>query len=443
MARTHGPALGLGTDPKTQINVWMRANDASSDYEIEYSTSADLSGSTTTPTSTIASATNDGTETITISGLTADTTYYYTPVLASSRVFTSNFPTFKTLPASMVGRTIAGGSCISRSSLDSTPSVKTLDYIRETVNPEFLAMLGDFIYAEDPTSGFTPSSDPGAATLAHYREAYRNTYTITAVENFVRNIPTIRAISDHDVMADFPDSDWASNPSVYPRVDAAASYSSWANAIDAFDTEYGFDHMASPNANVAGGIRYGHFVIGTHVFITLDTRSHRNGAAGHFLGETQRHWLYGLLNTYRTGYVITILSSDTFAGAASTNRDNWEGGPAFDAALYGYLYERDAVDAACAHISSKVIWACGDFHAALHVKTYGGIDVISASPFDDTQQSSVASIGQAYSAEFLSSGLDNRFWTLTYGANQAVTAKIYKANAGGTNTIEEEYSVVL
>lgn len=285
---THGPSVGTVTS--TSAKFFART-DAGASLDFEYSVNSNLASSViSSPVSTTSGS--DYTGQVTVSGLSANTVYYYTPRVDGIRAFASPYATFKTAPAIgtdaefkmgfITDFTIANtGSC---SSIDSGV-FNSLD----ADAPDFVFVGGDLDHRD-------------VASLSESRTMHKDNYDSSKVcradyvANILRKYWIDHTLSDHDFGVN----------------DSNKNDPNKANSLKAFDeyfpvareSSYGLWHKTSyANAD----------------FWVLDTRSQRDPNTdaddanksmldGNLLGSAgQLEWLKtGLFNsTARWNFVIT------------------------------------------------------------------------------------------------------------------------------------------
>lgn len=437
MSLVHGPFVGPGDDPTTGAVIWFRYN--SDEYvHIEYGTDSGLAGSSTTSTVAVATATNDGINTITLSGLTANTTYYYRPVGDSSGAY-GTINSFDTFPTSLVnGEIIAFGSCFSVDETAATPAGNAFAHINTTLGAKMLVHMGDWIYAENLSTDWdtTNVTDP---TLEHYRIHFRNTAANSAFRACCGNVMTTWMPSDHDVFSDWPDIQNTYGSYTPTVTDDPTTHSAYANANTAIG--YYLDNWAAPPN--AGSNRYGSLTIGNDIFVFLDTRTLRRRQLGKMLGDTQKAWFIAILEAATASDRIFVFAGDTFCGSDTLGGDGW--GTNTTSLPVGYIAERDQLDSAMYKSLATCYVFGGDFHAGAHVISKGGNRCFSASPFDDTNQGNLTTpLARATGTEVWTNDTttDNRWGTIVFNANGTITVNIYRGNSGGSETpsVEETWT---
>lgn len=182
---THGPIVAGVTT--SQANLWARS-DVAATVDFEYSTAANLSGSVISSSIVTASG-SDFTAQATVTGLSANTVYYYTPRVDSVRALSSPYATFKT--AMTIGTDAAfkfGYITDFTLPLTSTPAV----YVTvDNEAPDFVYIGGDIDHRDPQT----------AATIRTMHKENRDsaqTGRDTFVTNIFRKYWVDHSWDDHD-----------------------------------------------------------------------------------------------------------------------------------------------------------------------------------------------------------------------------------------------------
>lgn len=187
---SHGPLAGLGTMTHSEAILWARTDSAAT-VDFEYSTASDLSGSILS-SSVVTASGSDFTAKVTITGLAANTTYYYTPRVNTVRALGSPYARFKTAPTP---GTVTAFCFFILSDFQShtffgnrtPPSFANAD----AANCDFGFIGGDLWHNN-------------CRTLSGCRTNYRNQYDGTQnqrrtfVTNILRRYATFQYRSDHD-----------------------------------------------------------------------------------------------------------------------------------------------------------------------------------------------------------------------------------------------------
>lgn len=332
---THGTAVGTVTS--TSARFFARTGAAAS-VDFEYSVNSDLSSSViSSPVSTISGS--DYTGQVTVSGLSANTVYYYTPRVDTVRALSSPFATFKTAPAAGVDAEFDMGF-ITDFILANIAACDTVDSgvfnSLDADAPDFVFVGGDLDHRN-------------VTALGESRTMHKENYDVSKVcrTNYVTNILRKywidHTLSDHD----------------YGQNDSNKNDANKANSLQAFDeyfpvarSSYGLWHKTSyANAD----------------FWVLDTRSQRDPNAdtddsnksmldGDNLGATgQLEWLKtGLLNsTARWNFIIT----DIPWNPSSKPVDSWG----------AFTTERNAlIDYFKQHSIRRLVFLSADVHFAAY-----------------------------------------------------------------------------
>jgi phosphodiesterase/alkaline phosphatase D-like protein len=311
IAVAHRGSATMTTAPTASVSdttarIGFRAA-GSTTVAIKYSTSSDLSGATTTDGVSVDSST-DYTGAIDISSLTADTAYYYTPVVGGVAQYSSDFPTFKTFPASgeATSFSFAFGSCTKH-------GVQGADSIFAEVpsSVSFLMHLGDTIYADSDT--------PAASTLSDYRGKHRA--ALTGADTNDAGWKTLRAGNpvftmwdDHDITNDFS---------------GGTGDALYAPAKQAFHEYHG---RANPDPLTTDELYYT-FQVGDVGFFVCDLRSFRStntdtdDSSKTILGATQKTALKDWLLTNKDAFTLKFIccSVPAHGYASNTAGDSWGG----------------------------------------------------------------------------------------------------------------------
>lgn len=333
---THGPAVGTVTS--TSARFFART-DAGASVDFEYSVNSNLTSSVVSSTVSTASG-SDYTGQVTVSGLSANTVYYYTPRVDTVRSLSSPYATFKTAPAAGVDAEFEMGFITdfvlaNSGACDSVDSgvFNSLD----ADNPDFVFVGGDLDHRN-------------VSTLGESRTMHKDNYDISKVcradyvTNILRRYWIDHTLSDHDFGVN----------------DSNKNDANKANSLQAFDeyfpvareSSYGLWHKTSyANAD----------------FWVLDTRSQRDPNTdaddanksmldGDNLGLAgQLEWLkVGLLNsTARWNFIIT----DIPWNPSSKPVDSWG----------AFTTERNAlIDYFKQHGIRRLIFLSADVHFAAY-----------------------------------------------------------------------------
>jgi len=298
MALTTFAAAGVAVTPRWSVN-------------------ADMTGATVGATVT---ATSEGWAKHSITGLTANTTYYYVVSVAG---VDSNVRTFKTLPTSGAAADFSFSySCC----LQETSNANPQSLLRmQDRNPSFWLCTGDLNYFDTDTTN-----------VATYRSMHQETIQRVNFESLTSRIPLLYTWSDHDTCGD---STYSAN-----------------NGIAAVGTAY---RDVVPSYTVPATGIYHTFAVGRVRFIVWDGRTFRSiktatdNASKTMLGATQKQW-----------------TKDTISGSTEplifiVSEVPWPGGGVQDDHWGSYLTEQaELVAWLNANVSSsrKVVFLTGDAH---------------------------------------------------------------------------------
>ena len=157
--------MGIGGVGTTSAKYRAQTSAIGSTLKLRYSTSSTLNGSiTSTGVTTISGDDRTGGEEIT--GLAADTTYYYTPVVDDAQVYSSDYPSFKTVPAGTGDIKVCFGSCTETNTAGADTEIWD-SIIAES--PDLFFHLGDRHYGD-------------TTVLATQRTHYKNQYGTRGID---------------------------------------------------------------------------------------------------------------------------------------------------------------------------------------------------------------------------------------------------------------------
>jgi hypothetical protein len=293
--------------------------------------------------------------------LSADTQYYYTPIVDGVDWYSAPYPSFKTFPAagSSAALSFAFGSCTKHSDTIGEDSIFTAI----PAEARFFLHLGDTIYADrDP---------PNATTLADYRTQHRA--ALAGADVTTQNYKALRARmpvfttwDDHDLANDFS---------------AGTGSALYAPAKQAFQE---YQARANPDSLTSGELYYA-FQYGDVGFFVTDGRSFRSAdsatdnSSKTLLGATQKAALKNWLLTNKDTLKLKFICSSTPAHgyAANTGGDSWGGvddGTQAPNGTNGFRTERNEIwDYIDANQIPGVVIISGDQHWAGSFKTaYAG-----------------------------------------------------------------------
>lgn len=240
-----------------------------STIKIEYSTSPDLATSTTSTGVAVTSSTDHcGGESIT--GLSADTTYYYSILVDDVRQHSSTFPRFKTTPTAGVDAAIkvVFGSCIDTSSFEAFASMAG-------ESPDFAISLGDLGYID-------------STLVAVHRSALQTLFSGTFQSEIVDAMALERMPDDHDLVANNCNGD---------STGMADAKQVWLEV-----------HPRAALANESNGL-WRKFTAANCEFFMLDTRFQREGTTARFPASSTN-----VADTGSTGTTLVLRAADSPSG---------------------------------------------------------------------------------------------------------------------------------
>jgi phosphodiesterase/alkaline phosphatase D-like protein len=356
--------------------------------QIKYSTASDLSNATTTGNVSVNSST-DWTGKIDLSGLSPDTPYYYTVLLAGVDQLTAPYATLRTFPASgsAVSFSFAFGSCHANTSAHVYNAGSGGDpdtiFAALPAAARFLIHLGDTIYADqDNVTGFTLSD-----YRAHHQVAMSGASSFTSGwAAWRRKSPIFVTWDDHEI---------ADN---YSGGSASLDISKYAPAKQSFQEYHG---RANPDGPTPGELYYS-FEYGNVGFFVLDGRSFRSfdnatdNSSKTLLGPVQLAALKSWLSSNNAKYRIKFVCTGTTASGygSNTTTDSWggqyDGFQTPQGNNNGFRTERNALwDWIDSNNIVGVVFLAGDMHWGGAFKTAYGTVVGSrpryeflASPFN-------------------------------------------------------------
>lgn len=256
------------------------------------STSSDLSSPTY---SSLVASTNLAAK-CSISGLTADTTYYYGAEIGGV-LDTTTKGQFKTLPSSAA----FSFSCAFAGDSQSDTNHAVFDTIRGKA-PRFFIHLGDLHYENISTDND-----------ALFRAAYDAFLAQAKPHQLFREVPTAYVWDDHDFGANDSFGTSASKPA------AATLYRERV------------PHYTLEDSDPEGSI-YHAFDVGRVMFIVTDQRSAASNktatdnSSKTMLGATQKTWFKGLLSdAANDGKFFIWICPRVFGGVATASADHWGG----------------------------------------------------------------------------------------------------------------------
>jgi alkaline phosphatase D len=333
----------VGIPDSTALRVAARTTQATS-VRLQASTSATfasgiVSGSAVAPDARGASQ-------LTVTGLTANTAYYYRVGMTVSGVETFSAISsraIKVAPSGQASFAFDFGSCT-----DATDSASMAAIAAR--NDDLFFHLGDLYYADGSGTGLQNIRDKMTAKIGAANHA--------AVFS---TMPTAYVASDHDGMSN--------------NGNAGSDATAWAN----WNTAYR-EHFPTP-ALPTGGAYYT-FTWGRVRFVATDRRSFAtapsatDNSAKTSLGTTQKQWLKDTI-TAATEPVIVIIQDAPWIGSAIAGDDGW----------LGYTTERSELASFFAASGKKIVMLAGDMHALAAddgTNAPGGIALFHAAPLNNT-----------------------------------------------------------
>jgi hypothetical protein len=301
--------VGAVSSSEATVAVHM-TNHTTNQTSITYSTNSLFASGNTTTTALTPDA--QGVTKHTITGLNADTTYYYK---INSGPFEFTGGSFKTFPSAARSFTFGFGSC--RQTGQDTPVMA-----HAKSNAEFFILSGDMHYEDIAVE------DSGLR-----RSGYNDFLSRPNCLSFVRDRPMVYTWDDHDSCGN----------------NAWSGSTGWTTAQAVYRERV--PHYSIPGSS---GV-YQTFTFGPNVrFIVLDARSFRDAqgttqsSSKTMLGATQKAWLINLLQT-ATERAIFIVSSVGWVGTEDSF-DHWG----------YYTHERAEI---AAYMDDRCVILSGDMHA--------------------------------------------------------------------------------
>jgi phosphodiesterase/alkaline phosphatase D-like protein len=343
------PTLGhriVGIPTTTTVEIGVRVTNASS-VRLKVGTDAGVTsgvvfGAAATPDA-------DGYATLTATGLSAGTRYYYrvamTPAGGGTEVLdpSATVGTFATAPSGPASFAFNFGSCTNAA---------------DSVALAAIAARGDDLFLHLGDLYYDDGTGTSAANILAHQQAKVEATNHQAVMAFT---PTAYTPSDHDGM---------NNNSA-----AGDDPTAWAN----FNTVYRKVWPASGIPATSGVYRT--FVWGRVRFIQLDDRSFHSpiaatdNASKTALGSVQKQWLKDTI-TAATEPVIVLMSSAPWIGSATAGDDGWSGATTERTELANFF----------AASGKPIVLLHGDQHALAAddgTNAPGGVTVFAAAPFDN------------------------------------------------------------
>ncbi|WP_141703729.1 alkaline phosphatase D family protein [Planobispora rosea] len=337
----------LGAVTESSVGVAARVLGASS-VRLKVSTTSNL---LTSPTySSAQSPDSDGTVRMSVTGLSADTTYYY-GIEVDSVVDTEYNGSFRTAPTP---GTQASFSFTAASCAQNNTNATVFDAIRGD-SPRFHVHLGDLHYRDIVTND-----------QVAFHKAYDQVMSGSRYARLLGEVPVPYIWSDHD--------------SVGPNGDASSAATPAANAV--------YRSRVPSHALPATTGTYFAFTWGRIRCIFTDGRSFMDpiadvdDASKTKLGSTQKAWLIDELTDPAYPVKLWFHEDAISNGATFTGDDTWS----------AYSTERAEIFAEIADAGARVAYICGDLHMlaaddGTNVPTVGansGVPVHVCSPLDNT-----------------------------------------------------------
>jgi phosphodiesterase/alkaline phosphatase D-like protein len=348
----HSAWTGVPTPTGCYVSTRLVADSA--DVKIVVSTNSDLSSPILTSSSV---ASSDRIARHTVTGLTANTTYYWGQ-LVGGVLDIGKIGKFKTAPAinSQASFRFAASSC---AQVGSNHAV--YDQIR-SINPAFFIHMGDIHYAD------STSTDEAV------RQAlYDDVLALSKPGQLFREVPCPYIYDDHDFCGNNSDS---------TSTGAAAAKASFRARVPV------------PVASGAGGANYYSFVYGRVRFIVTDLRSARSpvgntdNSSKTMMGSTQKTWFKDeLVAAVAANQVIVWVSSVPWLETTANNDDGWADYNTERVELADYMKANGVL--------GRILISSGDMHAiawdtgGADYATGGGmpIPIFHSAPLDRTPSS--------------------------------------------------------
>lgn len=272
--------------------------------------------------------------TFNVSGLDAETKYYY--VVEEDGVLASSMQgSFKTFPPEGFARSfsVAGFSCSGTSpaypgSTQTVSNSPVYTTIRDK-NPLLVLHMGDMHYRNIATND-----------VNLYRTAYDNVLAEPHPNGLFRHVPISYSWDDHD----FGDGDSDGTSAAKP-----AATQAYRERVP---------HWPLP-AGTGNNAIYHTYVIGRVRFIVLDGRSERTPKTAtddsnkYMISATQEAWLTNLLETTNDAFYV-ITSAVPWIAPVAAGADTWGG--------YSTQRARIANVLTSTGVADKMIMVCGDMH---------------------------------------------------------------------------------
>lgn len=324
------------TNTATTARVQVKVTNATS---VRLKCSTDSGGTTGVVWGSAATPSGDGNATLTVSGLTANTRYYFRVEMTDSESGTSldtgDIGRLKTAPSGQGSFAFDFGSCTNSTDSASMAAIAAR-------GDDLFFHLGDLFYADGTGTG-----------VQNFRDKMNAKITATNHAAVFSTMNSSYTPSDHDGMSNNGTAG-----------DDATAWTNWNTARGEL-----FPMPASYYSFVWGRVR----------FIQIDTRSFKSPAGNTdnssktALGTTQKTWFKDLI-TSATEPVIVVIQADPWIGSAAAGEDAWA----------GYTTERTELANHFSSSGKNIVMLAGDMHAVAGdngTNAPGGIAVFHASPF--------------------------------------------------------------
>ena len=340
---SHGAMLGAVSD--TSVNVWVRAS-GDSTFKVEYKlTSGSYPGTITSGISLTSST--DHTGAISITGLTANTSYDYRvlldDVVQGGATASGTFTTLKPSGSACSYRMAQAGD------FDGSRKPHSLFTTIKTYNPAFTLFTGDQIYG--------PSWINGVSIWETY---YQQNWSDGPFSDYMKDIAGVFMWDDHEL---------GTAVDTYDPVPAAGYGNNWHfGKSDVYVyARQAFDEYQSPlnHAPVLSGEIYNTFSVCDTAFFMADTRTHRSSDWAYdsynndMLGAAQMEALKSWLKNTTATFKFIILPTPFSDAIANTTFDVYK----------SFRNERtELINFITKNKIQNVISITGDQHAAFLAK---------------------------------------------------------------------------
>ncbi len=193
--------VASGEVTSTSAVLWTRV-DTKTPIKAEVATDPFFHGSKAFKQEVMPSPAQDLTIRVRATGLEPATTYYYRFRHGSAQ---SAVGTFRTAPAAAsaadVSFAFSADSDYLHQFVDGN-TFQVLDAVRSEPGLDFFVYLGDTIYSDSslrPLFGLSPA----AVTLNEYRDVYRSTRALSALQKLLQSVSTYAVADDHEVQNDY------------------------------------------------------------------------------------------------------------------------------------------------------------------------------------------------------------------------------------------------